>query len=227
MSTQPAMSPTTLGRLVAASLNVATGSCGSSMTSTGETLDPNSNPATETSHMVIEFSWGATWVTHLRSRCLIATDISRSLVVMADIFLEGSSFVSITEEKRLIFENVARLPPRGGPCVLPAAAMGWQFRSNLGSGRHPHHGLKDSALQMVQELAPCSINEWNMKNSLLLLLAWINNLTYFKFYFKGSKLTDGTSKIALIILLTGKKRFYNAEWQKWEHVRCPGAVLSH
>lgn len=76
----------------------------------GETWGPNSNPVTETSCVVIHFSWEAIWVINLRSWCLIAIDISRSLVVMANILPEGPSSRTRAEGRRLILENMALLP---------------------------------------------------------------------------------------------------------------------
>lgn len=87
--------------------NVATGSCRSSLSSKRALLDSYSNLVTETSCMAIHFSGGAIWLIYLRAWYLIVTDISRSLVVMANTLLEGSLFATTAEEKRLILENVA------------------------------------------------------------------------------------------------------------------------
>lgn len=51
-------------------------------------------------------------------------------------------------------------------------------------------------------------------DKLFALVSGMNNLMYFKFYSKGFKLIDGSSKRALIFLPTREKHFYKAEWQK-------------
>lgn len=221
------MWPTTLGQLAEASQMWLQGPAEVHYLPK-ELLDSHSNLVTETSRMAIHFSRGAIWLIYLRAWYLIVTDISRSLVVMANTLLEGSLFATTAEEKRLILENAAQLPPHRGTSnrrlfVLSAVAVVWESWNNFSDCLRPLSWAPGfCAPDGVR--APCSINVWNMTNSLLLFLVWINNLTYFKTYFKGFKLIDGPSKGVPIFLLTTEK---HTERQKWEWGRGQGAVLPY
>lgn len=209
------MWPTTLGAIGRSFPNVATGSAEVHCLPK-ELLDSHSNLVTETSRMAIHFSRGAIWLIYLRAWYLIVTT-----------FLGHWWWWQIPSGRLLICNNSRgkeAIFRERGPASTPQRNIQQTTLCSLSSGSGV--GIMKQLQWLPTTLswapgfcapdgvrAPCSINVWNMTNALLLFLVWINNLTYFKTYFKGFKLIDGPSKGVPIFLLTTEK---HTERQKWE-----------
>lgn len=112
----------------------------------------NSNSIMKISCMVILSSWGIMQLTHLRSCCLIAIDISGSLEVKASNLLEGFLFMTTAEERGLILEGNRLCPTKSLQWVSPLASWQQQWCRNqemmLASYKSHHHIMVSKTLPL-------------------------------------------------------------------------------
>lgn len=176
--------------------------------------------------MAIPSSRGTIWLAHLRSWCLIAIDISRSLEVKVTILLEGFLFMTAAEDKRLILENIASLCPTKS---IQQVSLWPPISSDDVGIKNWHLPLTNLITAWALKCSPkdvcrCGIPIWKMVCALGFCFQYkeIISLMNFGFCpFSGSQINWCFRQTSPIFLFAIEKHICNAEQQEWTQMSMP------